>query len=167
MIFTVITVILFFLSFTPNVAATKSYNPIDMDSTVGDYSPWAFATVIEVIPEWTWGIDIDDNGEDVLIRTRCWAIWEYPTGLYPYQTLNGHHEFEMWVYYPDDTTLYDYDSWEWDTDSSDDTMDSWLECTVYDAMPEDNIYVKWRVDTFHVESEYPTADTEDGYIHCY
>lgn len=164
-VFTVLTVVLFFLSTSPiaTAATTHSITPMRLDSWVGGEYPWAHYEFVYLIPVVDWEVDIN-RGDHVKISTPYLWYQDWLMTFYPYMTLEGTHEFWFKVWY--NSILVDSEEDSQDTSGPPppppgrDTF----EITVYECDEYTEIYVWWRIKTTHEETGYSVDYTRDGYI---
>lgn len=165
-IFSVLTIILFYFSTVPTATApTSDFQPIDLYSSVGLPSPYAFVEIDELIPEQNWEIDINPNDNVKIICDYYWD-WGPIHGMYPYPTLSGVHEFWFRAEYPKDNII-DAEHDKKETYRTEDAGSDTFEITVPACTEDSHIYVYWKVYSKHVETGYDIDDWEDGTIYLY
>jgi hypothetical protein len=165
-IFSILTIILFYFSTLPTVTATThEFHPVDLYSTVGIASPWAFVEIDIVIPEQQWSIDIS-NGDTVKVITDYYWTHGPITVFYPWETCTGYHEFWFKLYYPEEELIDSKYILKTTTKTADSGSDSW-DITTPVATENSYIFVEWKVKCTHVESRNYDELEEEGYIYLY
>lgn len=162
-VFTVIIVLLFYLSTVSNVAATEWVNHIDMKSTVSATDPgYTLEFIVNVPPvsgRWTLsGIGTD---EDVVIKSKCY--WENnldPADISPWSGPSGYHYFRIHACYYTHYYSPGIEKWTYAGQSGSD----WDEVTVPDCNPYTSIFVEYIIVVENLYSETGDDDEYAGYI---
>jgi hypothetical protein len=164
-IFTLATVIIFFLSTSISVtAATHQETIMILESDVWDDSPYAEVSIdpqdVWTYADWEWTVEIN-NGDDVIIDTTC----NWLNSVYPGWQWSGYHYFNVTASYVkgldarEDTAdlfVYTFGLISSEPDAGSDT----ITVAFYNVERGGTIYLYWYVYAINYDQN-PDVEAED------
>ncbi|UCE35939.1 MAG: hypothetical protein JSW00_10255 [Thermoplasmata archaeon] len=161
-IFSVLTVIIFFLSTGTSVTATEEIRPVDLKGTISTKYPYAYAECLILFEGDDWEVQIDENPEHVLIKCTLYLVWDDDhTVLYPYWHLSG--TVEYWFNMSYNEQIDQRHNIE-PLSSSNPSRSIPIDILVEDCTPDTTIYVEWAIITTHDQSGKSAGDEKQEEI---